>query len=340
MSKVLFNKTIEFYKLGQEADMISEEEAYNQIVKEDLPATRNLYAILSWFKRWGDKDFFKIEDWLPQFGRIADEDMYATNLFDLIMSGKFGKYTNTIMIFLLERLIKSEPIWFGVKEYLRYEKDYVPANLLRKAQMLLIKTWMEDFKDAEEEQEDAPNEHVEGAFNEVKKDIARLIGELMDQSKKLSPQFLMNLAKHFGVETYIGALNESRGLHGAKTENKEKYSKYDIAYLFSSYIRSINKDRFLQIINKATDQAKEYMRGYLYEDTNHMGDPSALFMLSEDMTPMNIDYKAISWPEGIRILTLDELKPYPGFTLPPDKEQIRNRWAQIFQEFHIIPSVG
>lgn len=319
----LHKKIREFYRIAQEAKKSDDELDYNLVVKEELPQTKNLYALRGWLKRWDDKPYFKLEDWLPAIDTIIANGRLWHDDIDLIEKG-FGKYAHPILIHLLRNYLMQED-YIGTKEYLWYEKDYVPADLLRRAQALVVKTLMEDYKYLEH---DEPREEGdEKLIADRKSDLARRLGQLMDESKKLSPDLLKRLAKHFGVDAYVGAINESRGLNGVKIRNKEKYDKYDIAYLFSSYMRSSDKMHLLEIIDKCTASAKEYMRGYIYEDSQKMGRLEALFILSEDMSPMNIDYQRIAWPEGIRILTLDELG-----------EGQRNKWGRVFQEFGIIPS--
>ena len=313
-----------FYKLAQDSKS-NDEKTYDWVVKHKLPTLKNLYEIHNWFKIWTKQPCFKIEDWLPAITAIVNVGGLWVDDINFIEKN-FDKYVQPVMNHLLKDLIDEAPVWFGTKEYLYYEKNYVPADLLRRAQALLIKTWIDDFKYAE--QYEPKREGNQASIDGVKADLAKLIGQLMDESKKFSPQFLMNLAKHFGIDTYVGAMNESRMLHGHKTYAKKTYTKFDIAYLFSSHLRSVDKEQLWKIIKKCNDDAKQYMRGYLYEDTRNMGHPSALFMLSEDLTPMNIDYQGIAWPDGIRIITLDELRD----------EALRNRWARVFQDFHIIPN--
>ena len=74
---------------------------------------------------------------------------------------------------------------------------------------------------------------------------------------------------------------------------------YDIAewiQIKKDTFKLFTRDQFLKLINTANEQAKEYLRTFLYR-----GDGGELFMLDSEMQPMNEHYKKMAFPDKFQV---------------------------------------
>ncbi len=190
-----------------------------------------------------------------------------------------------------------------------FEKDYLSKRILRKAQHKIIQSIINMQKE---------NKLVESMS---------LLNNLLKNSVKLDKSLLWKLAKHFGPEYYGELSNLPHGiLKPVKIpdfNDKKVIDMYDVSeWLWSFRISSQrwNKNDFLKLLEKSNDEAKQYLRTFLYIGTDDK------FILSEDMKPMNKNYQSIPFPDQFYIMY--------GWQ---DVEPIKKVWEPIFDEFKIIP---
>lgn len=155
----------------------------------------------------------------------------------------------------------------------------------------------------------------------------------------LSRTFLRELAKRFGVDVYLNTTSDYDwpDIYNEflKIYDKDVLNIYDVAAMIkhidgheAGYVGQngfFSIQEFKTILNKADEQAKEYLRGFLY--TYGMGGQNWLFMLDEAMQPMDRHYKSISWPDNIK----------PVHLMIYVQGKIQKEWSEIFAEFKIIP---
>lgn len=209
---------------------------------------------------------------------------------------------------------------FPINEYLNvFEKYDLPERILRKAQHKIIQSIITMQKDDND--------------NNVRQSMI-LLHKLIEKSTKFDKSFLYQLAKHFGPDYYGELIHLPSGiLHGTikplltpDFSKKKSINVYDVSEWLWAYRDSWqvwNKNDFIELINKSNNEAKQYLRSFLYA---YGSGPVNYFILSEDMKPMNAEYQTISFPEQFYILY--------GWQ---DIDPIREVWQPIFDEFNIIP---
>lgn len=159
--------------------------------------------------------------------------------------------------------------------------------------------------------------------------------ELYQNSKEISHEFLEELIKRFGMDFYVDAIEQSHSnkmtLQKFLTKNKDDITIYDIALLFN-YVWLTAKD-FKYVLNKIqhNHELRNFVRGYVYSGNSYgysseRGD-TPYFMLDESLKPMNDLYKTIAFPDQISPIHLHNVS-----------EKYYDRWQQLFDEFHLIPS--
>lgn len=205
-------------------------------------------------------------------------------------------------------------------EYIKLEghnSKYVSDENFRKVQAAIIKK--------------ISNEAQSDKIDDVQNSIGA-IGYLLAHSTKFSKQLLLRLAKHLGKGYYAQVMQEAHfpddtTIKQIKNEEHTKpLTPFDIARLFYLKSRWAGKRHFFkQIIEHSDVQAKQYLRSFLY-----LGGKNGVFMLDDQMQPMNEDYQTLPWPsEAEPILYWNNLS-----------SDMKERWGRIFAEFKVVPTVS
>ena len=294
-----------FYKLAID----EQEQKYKKILtKLKVLDIRDIVLVIN---NYHNKPYFKLEDFYDRIMELVDEG--HLNLVIGYLDRNLNYFKQELVNHILDRYL-NESQFFIVEDYLPYEIDGVSENLLRKAQMKVIKSIDSMLN----------SENATG-----KTEGESMLRDLLKNSTKFSKSLLTQLIKHFGIETYINVMSPwSPENSFASLMKKPKLNKYDIGLLFYTLIRTISSNTLLKIAQKADEHAFEYMRGFLYEDAAHIRHANALMMMSEDTTPMDINYNQVFWPNEVRIITLNEIK----------NPQLKAKWAEVFANFKIIAS--
>lgn len=223
------------------------------------------------------------------------------------------------------------------------------TKLANRFNKYLIEYYIDNFEDMsiyeylEIETKDIDEEHLRKAQNKIIKHIIELTNEkhhfntgrsqknlkmLLEHSRKFDKSFLKRLAKHLGIE-YYGELM-------ADLNNKlvkDKYDIYDIAELIAHSIKGgagFSSDTFKRILGKADNKAKEYLRTFLYTNTEGTYEKYKFnnWILDENFKPMTSDYKNIALPAQFYIMRYwQDVKP------------LADVWMPIFDDFKIIPNM-
>ena len=87
------------------------------------------------------------------------------------------------------------------------------------------------------------------------------------------------------------------------------------------------------LIERADNQAKDYMRSYLYRDRYIAPErrntfwQADYFMIGGDMEPINDHFRTVNWPNYTYVTKLSQA---------PEGE-MKEKWREIFNDFGIIP---
>jgi hypothetical protein len=244
-------------------------------------------------------------------------------LYD-VEAGFGNKWYVPIRNYILQRAIEDtsldETLQFNPEFYVQYENSEVPGDLLRRAQIRIVKIIRELFNSENDEK------------------VARdWIDRLIYKSQKFSQKFLVDLTKHYGVNAYLDTMDQAmRGPNKLKPEHffwgtileKPKLDIFDVAQIFNHIGYDVSNEQMQQILEKATDRAKEYMRGLLYGDNNYSSkdDTGEFFILDAEMQPINKNYKQRPWPQQIGVFKPSKILQRPDL----------QEWRQIFQDFEIV----
>lgn len=172
--------------------------------------------------------------------------------------------------------------YVSVDEYLKIEgaRAVLPEDILQKSQqrviLFLIKLYRSDLPTAQGE-------------------LVKSWRELWKESTRFSYTFLEELAKKFGVDFHTKSLMgmEYSAHLDERLQNilhiKEGLTAYDIGMIFWNWDH-LTGEKLLDIINRSTPEAKEYMKGFLYYDhTRYQGKNPEYFILDESMQFMGED---------------------------------------------------
>ena len=296
-----------FYKMAQKP---IDQETYEKWVKTTLP-TASLDDIYVFLAAHGIKPYIKIEDILPRIYYIVKlvDDLSGDLAWINTYFANLG-LAKAIISYVLERWVDHLFTFHDYQVYERYNYDIPPA-LLRKAQNRIIKIIIEDIQ--------GDNIiHRNHAINKLSK--------LVEHSTTLSSNFLINLSKHLGMDVYLEVSRQTQPR--PPNQHKLTYSVFDVAYYMSESF-GFSKERFQEILNKADEKAREYMRGFVYSEYKNNAvtmHPTLYFMLDAEMQPLNIDNRGDEWPPTFYAYHLSELTG-----------KAHEAWAQMFSEFQVIP---
>jgi hypothetical protein len=308
----LIRRAMIFWKLAEDIEDENgdlTQEYYDNWVKKELP-TANLEDIQLFLDARAIQKFVNIEDFLPRI-------YYLTTAPGMVLGSEiswiwsfFGRWKETITKYILQRLLKEKGS-LTVDEYFVFE-EYASGDkeLMRQAATIIIKRIMEWMKS------DNDADHQKGEL---------VLQRLIDHSDYFDHDFLNNLVKHFGVLTYNRMMSEydsdNRSLETIL--KKSVITIWDVADIQRNW--ALTREEWQIVIDKVDGRARQYLRGFLYGITgDHL---RYLFMLSDDMQPMNINYETVGWPEDrIRMVSIKELR-----------KELQDKWAQVFHEFNVIP---
>ena len=310
----LIDKTILFRKLANEE--LTEDDYKKNIAALPSYSLDDIYAI---FVNFGDKAYFKLDDFLPRIYELCRDSLYLKDDIWWIKKYMGTKRIDSskIVDYVLRRFVDDPSVDMQVADYEIYEEHEVPSDLLRKAQNKIIKTIIARSKD---DSRIAENEMVNA------------ITYLLKASKHFSKNFLLNLAKHLGIDIYKRVREETRELGEVETlKKKEKLNVFEVAEILT--YNAMTSKEMIDLIRKADDKAKEYMRRFLYKPTDGSifisDNINSLFILDDELKPMDINYNNINWPNNI-------IAEQPSIYLSSEPELLA-KWRKIFEEFKVIP---
>lgn len=158
-----------------------------------------------------------------------------------------------------------------------------------------------------------------------------MLSGLILQSDLFDKDWLERLAKRFGVDYYAEVMAKVSGpsidSKIMELRNKDSLNVFDIARIMKNYLNDfLPKEIMEDLIHKADDKGKEYLRSLLYIPVDG---PKAFFMLDEDMQPISEDYANILFPDRMFIAKWDHMS-----------QQERDKWLQIFENFKVVPRIS
>lgn len=313
----LLQKAWQFYRSAKR-DIVDEEtakEEYQTFIKHFV-VSASLNEVLDWIDAYQDKPYFKIQDFLdPTAQWLLRHYIHGLQQAFLKYHIKPELIKQIINyraeLFLLEwknsRFIESINIYRAIENV----KNLIDPALMEKAKRQMILRLIKQFVKA---QQTGKMETLMDGWQ-----------ALYASSTELPHEFLEELAKKFGIDFYVDAVEQSRSnkmtLQKFLNKNKDDITIYDIALLFN-YVWLSDKD-FKFVLNKIqhNPELRTFVRGYVYSSS------SGYFMLDESLKPMNADYQTISLPFQISPIHLRNVT-----------KNYYDKWQQLFDEFHLIPS--
>lgn len=326
----LYQRAIFFYKMAAQLNLPFQEDVFKtQPGRKEADyhqwlsqlSTINAKEILIGMDYFWDDPYFN-------FKLVFDALMHNLFSFTKRLPSVFTALEGTLDPWKTKRL-KTETIKYyldhfademGTDYYMNYiETDNDLSNeYLRKAQLSLV-NWI--------------YENASQYFDST----VKLLTTLLKESKKFNKDFLLRLAKHLGPEFYAEVVSQYYPFKAQETNTyrplsdrdvellkKETLNIYDIAEWLELQNKKhllIHKGEFEKILIKVNNDAKDYLRKFLYRS-----DDGQFFILDEEMRPMNKNYQSIQFPTKFQV-----------FRDWQSIEPLRDAWRPIFEEFHIIP---
>lgn len=323
-----------FHRMAVEEEINMDKLAYDQLIRYVIPfSTRKEVIVI--IISWQDKPFFKIEDFLAPnytwaFGGLYDLWISLKDAKTPLGQGVKPELISKIINWKTELFLADPELY--AKHYLDIEhvKDVINPALMEKAKRKMIMRLVRFFTDAQK-----MNEKV------VMKGLLEEWKALYDSSTEISQDFLVELAKRFGVDFYVDAAKSRiapnqdrfRLISNFLQKDKNKITVYDLALVINQknddwWSGGWSKQDFIFLLNKIkhNPELRTYLQGYVYGTLMGQSGENRLFMLDTNLTPMNIQYQAIKFPEHIFPTHLRDIEP-----------EAREKWQQVFNEFGIIP---
>lgn len=330
----LLKKAWLFYKLAEDDEAQAIKKQYDDFIASLSTSSATiptLTQIMRFINNFHDLPYFKVED--------LEEAVY--NLYIQFTSGNDNKYatlytmnrtlrsegspkaiTSHLMSYIVRRLLNEYKLK-EAKEYIDLERvrGEISVDVMEEAQrriiLHLLRLSRSDDADAQQQLHDD--------WLELRRNSAKFPSQWLDElSKKFGPDFYAT------VMSFQDALIANRDRISNLRDKKEVLDIYDVAYLLGKH-REFTGEQMQSIIQRATDEAKKYMRRFLWSDRyiDNVNEfwKAPHFMLDEEMMPMDLNYKNINWPEHIRAYRLSQ--EITG----PEKEA----WSKLFNEFQVIP---
>ena len=311
----IIDKVLLFRKLAEEKNDIWTKEDYDTFVSEiDNHYQSQIITIISEYQ---NKPYFKLEDFLNALN-TENVSMLLYNLKNNYPKIK-EEIIKKIMTYCAEHMVKGG---MSAAVYIHLEdiKDYIPQDILIKAQRKVIFNLMFAINRARLWDRRGDYMRVSGAMDAARKGWQILY----NQSKTFPKAWLEELAKVFGVDFYVDAFGDSFNKPENqinKIKNQDKLTIHDIALLYK-YEGSFRRQEFIDMIDKSDDEAKQYMRSWLYTDYGG----KRRFMLDDEMKPMNDMYKTVEW--GGLIVPIHLYSLY---------SEDQKKWHDIFDAYKLVP---
>ncbi len=279
-------------------------------------STQTLEKMAEFINFWATEDLFEFDKVIGMFANTLFSTYTNDTLYQILHSspiayGLEDRYRDKIKLFLTKYYIDN--YFDRIKAYDMNGFDEVsqlPKDYLRKAKFEIVNKIIKDFEAG----------HILLVVDELK--YLRLASSFDNKfierlAKKLSPAIYANIMPH-DEERY--AYEPSNAEVAMNTFNRQdKLDMYDIARIL--LIKDdLTPKYFNEILQKADEKGKEYLKGFLYFDMEK-GD---YFMLDEEMKPLNIELKNIPFP--------------PKFIMVANRDEMGNskekmKWSEIFADF-------
>lgn len=306
---------VAFLRLAIRGDLYttdSQEEYHSQLRMQKYDSPWDIFDFIS---RWKTKLFFKIQDVVSLVKQLP-EGTIGLDALD-----KFARYSELINI-AAENVVRSDRreymnIDYKIYTYLHLETLPINNRILQDYQRIILTTLMRVL------------ERIQEDGNQLWfKDSLRSLNDLFKKSTKFPKNLLEGLFKRFGLENYTRLIFTPE--HYQAALKKDMITKWEAALIIRNSASEYNyfiTDTFLDILNKCDVGAKEYFRGFIYCDASFkdFATSNEYFMLSEDMTPMDLNLKQIAWPGGFLIQRLSSVP-----------EEVQKVWGPIFANFGIL----
>lgn len=301
-----------FYKLAEEEwEPAESKREYDEFVSSGITKA-SYYEIPKFIKRYEDTEWFKPEDFINDLYKHWNIDYTPRTL---IQAGVNKKTVIAIMNAMVDWFLKNtEELYVELYLHIESVREFISPELMNKAMKKVV---LELVRSKRLNSED-----------EVLQDWVHLYRN----TKKFSETFLEEFAKRLGVDFYVKAMKRVNRFVRQRKDilDKDKWSVYDIGVFFNEPEvltgryggnGAFDQANIELMIHKADQEAKEYMRGFLYMDK--AGD---LFILDNEMQPMNNLYKKEPWPKYFVPVRLGKISKY-----------LQGVWQEIFDAFEIIP---
>lgn len=315
--KHLLKQAFKFYRLAaptvSPTESIWTKEDYDEFVHE-LPH-HTLSQIIDVIGVYHNKEYFKLSTFLLQIALSRIGYGILETVKELQKHNIPEPIIREIATYIADKILESDS--FDKNDYFFIEKvaNWIPRETLAKAQkkiiMKLISAFQNDMKRLEQGPVFYNYRSAEGLWF-----------DLYSMSTTLPKEWLVELAKRFGVDFYsytnAHIVEEQKKYY---LNEKEKLNIYDVASLL---YRSLTSDEMKEIINKADKEAFEYMRRFLYSDFDFVKND---YMLDENGKLMDDNYKTVDWPPLVKAETVKSIT----------NQDIKDKWMKIFEEFNVIP---
>lgn len=315
----LFKKVLLFYKLA-EGEPTKEE--YNRELQE-LDGI-SLDRIGEFIVNWKDTPFFKLNDVINLIIlNVGDSASFTSSIYwledSIFNAGLTDDIFSKILDAVLLHYLRNKPETFTIGDYYDVEhfKPRLSESTFKLAQnrlMILLLNLIKEF-------------NSEDTKLDRRASIMEKFRGLYEKAKYVPKSLMEGLIKRLGPESY-GSIFSNHASH--LLESKDKLDEYGIELTFKK-TGMFKREEFENMLNKATPEGKDYMRRFLYNgvDSHNYNAKTKWFMLSEDMTPMNWEYKKIELPQFINPIRISDWI---------EDSAIKNRWIQIMYDFGIVPA--
>ena len=210
-------------------------------------------------------------------------------------------------------------------DYLQFiEKSKIPTDYLKKAQNkmieeILLRATSRDQKKNENDEE------YEKIMAKYKQDSIDAFRDLLKKSQKLDKNYLWQKIKEVGPDYFAKIYYQDFGdKHPWERESKvapDKLDVYNLSVWMKHKVETFSKSEFVGMLNRIDEEAKDYLRGFLWHDYEH----NVYFILDAEMKPIDKDYKGMPFPGQFEIMkNWKQLKVLAAV------------WGPIFADFGII----
>ncbi len=321
----VLKKSMLFYKLATNLDDPEERKKTYDRDLASLPTashTNYICEFIGWFYDDSFFEFDKVADIL--YNRVASTMVGIDNILDYLRRalgdalGNDSVAMTGFMSYAADKYLDLIKGNWGIDTYLgaiESNSDLLSEEVIRKYKSGIIKKVI-DFANSTED--------LGMRYSK------QILSELLLRSQLFDKNFLEKLAKRLGPDYYANVMAKASGTsidsEIMALRNKDSLNIFDMARIIKNYWNDfITKDVLEDLIHKADDKSKEYLRSLLYIPVDG---PKAFFMLDEDMQPITEDYKNIPFPDTIFIAKWSAMS-----------QQERDKWLKIFEAFKVVPRI-